>query len=159
MWSHCICLNPFHGVCLHHGQFSSCSRLPHISLLQGLKGFPTGSALPGPGVRAAPPSSIYVWLFHHLMGSKMSLAPQAGQEVCLACSPGTMYPTYLQVSLPAQLWVQVLPADSQPTWPHFLCFTYTEGHHKVSGHPGDKITISRWKRGQHMWTWVPSCDF
>ena len=47
-------MNPFHGVCLHHGQFSSCSRLPHIRLLQGLEGFPTGSALPGPGVRDSP---------------------------------------------------------------------------------------------------------
>ena len=38
-------------VCLHQGQFSSDSRLPHTRLLQGLEGFPTGSALPGPGVR------------------------------------------------------------------------------------------------------------
>ena len=33
--------------CLHHGQFSFCSRLPYTSLLQGLEGFPTGSALLG----------------------------------------------------------------------------------------------------------------
>ena len=41
-------------VCLHHGQFSSDSRLPHTRLLQGLEGLPTGSALPGSEVRDSP---------------------------------------------------------------------------------------------------------
>ena len=41
-------------VCLHHRQFSSDSRLPYTRLLQGLEGFPTDSALPGPGVRDSP---------------------------------------------------------------------------------------------------------
>ena len=39
--------------CLHHRQFSSF-HLSHNSFLQGLEGFPTGSALPGPEVRDSP---------------------------------------------------------------------------------------------------------
>ena len=33
----------------------------------------------------------------------------------------------------------------------------TPRYDKLSGHPGDKESISRWKRGQQMWVWVPSC--
>ena len=75
-------------VCLHHRQFSSFSHLPHTSLLQGLEGFPTGSALPEPGDKDS------VRSFHHLMGSdqKWILLLQAGHEVCLAYFLGNHVP-------------------------------------------------------------------
>ena len=94
-----------------------------------------------------PCTTVYVWLFHHLMGSKMSLAPQAGQEVCLVCLLGNHCPTWLQVSLLAHLgcWYFLLTA-SPPDLKyslclvmssHSLCYMYPCPHHASTLWPQD----------------------
>ena len=64
-----------------------------------------------------PSAAVYVQLFHYLMVSKMRLAVPNRTLTLFDPFPRNHCPTQLQVSLPAQLWVSVLPADSQPTWP------------------------------------------
>ena len=125
-------------VCLHHRQFSSDSRLPYTRLLQGLEGFPTGSALPGPKVRQ-PSVAVYVRLFNHLMVSRMRLAVPSRALGLFVPFPRNHCPTQLQVSLPAQLWVSVLPADSQPTGPQLpfaslWCWSSCPTHHILCIH-------------------------
>ena len=77
-------------VYLHHRQFSPCYSLPHTSLLQGLEGFPTGSALPGPGVRDSPVQQCMCSSFTTWWGPKWVLLPRAVPEVCLACFLGKL---------------------------------------------------------------------
>ena len=79
--------------------FSLLSVFPHTNLLQGLEGFPTGSALPESGVRDSPVQQCMCGCFTTWWDKKWVLLPQAGHEVCLACSPGTMCPTYAGFSL------------------------------------------------------------
>ena len=81
-----------------------------------------------------PSVAVYVWLFNHLMGSKMRLAVPNRALGVFGPFPRNHCPTQLQVSLPAQLWVLVLPADNQPTWPEvpfssLQCWPSCPTHH------------------------------
>ena len=92
-----LCVIPLHFFASFQWSLSSLqvvfillSVLSHISLLQGLEGFPTGSAMPGLGVRDSPVQQCMCGCFTTWWDKKWVLLPQAGHEVCLACSPGTM---------------------------------------------------------------------
>ena len=81
-----------------------------------------------------PSVAVYVRLFNHLMVSRMRLAVPSRTLTLFDPFPRNHCPTQLQVSLPAQLWVPVLPADSQPTWPQvpfssLWCWPYCLTHH------------------------------
>ena len=80
----------FQWVYLYHRQFSSCSRLPHTSLLQGLEGFPTDSALLGPRIRDSPAQQCMCSSFTTWWDQKWVLLPQAVPEVCLASFLGNL---------------------------------------------------------------------
>ena len=85
----CILLVESH---LHHGQFSSCSYLPHTSFLQGLEGFPTGSALPGPGVRDSLVQQCVCGSFTTWWDKEWVSLPKQGRRSVWFVSWGTIAP-------------------------------------------------------------------
>ena len=78
--------------------------------------------------------------WHHWVNEhefEQTLAESEGQGSLVCCSP----------------WGHRIGHDlatEQYTSPHFLCFSYTEGHNIMSVH--------KWKRGWHTWIWVPCCN-
>ena len=134
----------FPWICLHHRQFSSCFCLPHISLLQELEGFPTGSALPGPEVINSPTqqhmcSSFTTWwdpkwVLLLKQGTKsvwpVPQAPRAPLSFRFLSQPNCGCRFFLQTANPPDLMYPFCPATSSllshpPHYMHpmfVLCF-------------------------------------
>ena len=94
-----LCVIPLHFFASSQWSLSSSravfillSVLPHTSLLQGLEGFPTGSALSGPGVRDSPAQQCMCGSFTTWWDQKWVLLPKQGRRSVWFVSWGTIAP-------------------------------------------------------------------